>query len=369
MVVKALKPPILASRAAYNPPMDRTDRPASAPRPPLALSMGDACGIGPEIVLKAFLARGGLAPHAPRTPWVVYGDPGVLTRCARALALPVRIVPVTDPLTDAPPHDGDTLVRVPVLACSDLPADLPPGHIDARAGRAAHDAIAAAATAAIAGRVRALVTAPIHKEAFAAAGVAYPGHTELLAALAGGADVRMMLANDELRTVLVTIHLPLRAAIDAVTQAAVHDTIAITHTALRRLGIERPRIAVAGLNPHAGEGGLMGREEIERIAPAIATARAAGIDASGPWPGDTVFMRARGFREFDVVVAMYHDQGLIPVKYLGLDAGVNVTIGLPFVRTSVDHGTAFDIAGRGLADPGSLLAAVALAETLTPASP
>jgi 4-hydroxythreonine-4-phosphate dehydrogenase len=176
----------------------------------------------------------------------------------------------------------------------------------------------------------------------------------------------MMLANDELRTVLVTIHVPLRAAIDAITRDAVRDTIAIADAGLRRLGVARPRIGVAGLNPHAGEGGLMGREEIEAIAPAIADARAAGIDATGPWPGDTVFMRARGFREFDVVVAMYHDQGLIPVKYLGIDTGVNVTLGLPFVRTSVDHGTAFDLAGRGVADPRSLLAAIDLARTLAP---
>jgi 4-hydroxythreonine-4-phosphate dehydrogenase len=145
------------------------------------------------------------------------------------------------------------------------------------------------------------------------------------------------------------------------------DTILIAHAGLQQLGIERPRIAVAGLNPHAGEGGLMGREDIEEIAPAIAQARARGIDATGPWPGDTVFMRARGFREFDLVVAMYHDQGLIPVKYLGLDQGVNVTVGLPFVRTSVDHGTAFDIAGRGIADPSSLLAAITMAQQLAAA--
>ncbi len=203
-------------------------------------------------------------------------------------------------------------------------------------------------------------------EAIAAAGVRHPGHTEILAELAGVTDVRMMLANDELRTILVTIHVPLRAAIDAITREAVRDTIAIADAGLRRLGIARPRIAVAGLNPHAGEGGLMGREEIESIAPAIADARAAGIDASGPWPGDTVFMRARHFRDFDVVVAMYHDQGLIPVKYLGVDTGVNVTVGLPFVRTSVDHGTAFDIAGHGVADHRSLLAAIDLALKLAP---
>ena len=327
--------------------------------------MGDACGIGPEIVLKACAERLGV-PGAQ--PLLVYGDVGVLRREARALGLPIEVLPVDRP-ESVPAHpapDGAGRIRLPVIACSELPADLPAGQVDARAGAAAHAAIVRASHDAIAGRVRAVVTAPLHKEAIAAAGVPHPGHTEILAELAGVTDVRMMLANDELRTILVTIHVPLRAAIEAITREAVRDTIAIADAGLRRLGIARPRIAVAGLNPHAGEGGLMGREEIDTIAPAIADARAAGIDASGPWPGDTVFMRARHFRDFDVVVAMYHDQGLIPVKYLGVDTGVNVTVGLPFVRTSVDHGTAFDIAGRGVADHRSLLAAIDLALRLAP---
>jgi 4-hydroxythreonine-4-phosphate dehydrogenase len=331
--------------------------------------MGDACGIGPEIVLKACVAH---ARTAGAAPLLVYGDPGVLARTARALGLPVEPVRVASPqdaaarAAAAAREAPGAPLRVPVVACSALPVDLPLGRIDARAGAAAHAAILAASRAALDGTVRAVVTAPIHKEALAAAGVKHPGHTEILAEVAGVPDVRMMLANDELRTVLVTIHVPLRDAIAAITRAAVRDTIAIADAALRRMGVARPRIAVAGLNPHAGEGGLMGREEIDTIAPAIADARAAGIDATGPWPGDTVFMRARGFRDFDVVVAMYHDQGLIPVKYLGLDTGVNVTVGLPFVRTSVDHGTAFDLAGRGVADPRSLLAAIDLAARLAP---
>jgi 4-hydroxythreonine-4-phosphate dehydrogenase len=335
-------------------------------RAPLALTMGDACGIGPEIVLKACAALAA-SPDAP--PLLVYGDAGVLERQARALGLALEVTRVARPAeaAHACARPGEGRVRVPVIACSELPADLPPGRIDARAGAAAHAAIVAAGRAALAGEVRAIVTAPVHKEALAAAGVKHPGHTEILAEVAGVPDVRMMLANDELRTVLVTIHVPLRAAIEAITREAVRDTIAIADAGLKRLGIAQPRIAVAGLNPHAGEGGLMGREEIEVIAPAIADARAAGIDATGPWPGDTVFMRARGFRDFDVVVAMYHDQGLIPVKYLGLDTGVNVTVGLPFVRTSVDHGTAFDLAGRGVADHRSLLAAIELALKLAPA--
>jgi 4-hydroxythreonine-4-phosphate dehydrogenase len=226
----------------------------------------------------------------------------------------------------------------------------------------------------LSGQGRALVTAPIHKEALHAAGVNYPGHTEMLQALAAqGAEpppVRMMLANDELRVVLVTIHMSLRKAIDALSVDGIAQTLAITHAAGLRFGLAAPRIAVAGLNPHAGEGGLFGSEEIELIAPAIARARAAGVDARGPFAPDTVFMRARHTAarpgEFDFVVAMTHDHGLIPVKYLGVEEGVNVTLGLPFVRTSPDHGTAFDIAGRGVADPSSLLAAVRMARRLAP---
>ena len=177
--------------------------------------------------------------------------------------------------------------------------------------------------------------------------------------------VRMMLANDELRTVLVSIHVSLRDAIESVTASNILQTLRITHQSVGAALQKMVRIGVAGLNPHAGEGGLFGREEIAAIAPAIAQARAAGIDARGPFAPDTVFMRGRGFAEFDVVVAMYHDQGLIPVKYLGVEQGVNVTLGLPFVRTSPDHGTAFDIAGQGIADSASLLAAVAMARQLS----
>jgi len=207
----------------------------------------------------------------------------------------------------------------------------------------------------------------------ASAGVAYPGHTEMLQALAaaGGAlpPVRMMLANDQLKTVLVTIHMALRQAIDAVTFDSVLTTIRMAHAAALAFGATRPRVAVAGLNPHAGEGGLFGVEELNVIAPAVRAARAEGIDASGPFAPDTVFMRARHAPghagEFDVVVAMTHDHGLIPVKYLGVEHGVNVTLGLPFVRTSPDHGTAFDIAGTGRADPASLAAAVRMARSLS----
>jgi 4-hydroxythreonine-4-phosphate dehydrogenase len=227
--------------------------------------------------------------------------------------------------------------------------------------------------------VAALVTAPLHKEALHAAGAPYdqyPGHTELLQAEAARhvgvtlaqMPVRMMLANEELRTVLVSIHVSLREALDAITVDRVLETLRITHTALTALLGRKPCIAVAGVNPHAGEGGLFGREEIEVLQPAMSQARQEGLDVHGPYAPDTVFMRARqkpgGQREFDVVVAMYHDQGLIPVKYLGVEQGVNVTLGLPLIRTSPDHGTAMDVAGQGVADASSLVQAIRMARQL-----
>jgi 4-hydroxythreonine-4-phosphate dehydrogenase len=248
------------------------------------------------------------------------------------------------------------------------------GQVHRDAGLAAMACIEAAAALARAGGVRAIVTAPIHKQALAAAGSSFPGHTEMLQALATPAggdapDVRMMLANDELRVVLVTIHVGLRRAIELLSEPLVLQTIRIAHRAAAGWGLAAPRIAVAGLNPHAGEGGLFGDEEGRIIAPAIEVARREGIDASGPHAPDTVFMRARHAAghpgAFDIVIAMTHDHGLIPVKYLGVERGVNVTLGLPFVRTSPDHGTAFDIAGRGVADAGSLRCAISMADELS----
>ncbi len=326
-----------------------------APRP-VVISMGDACGIGPEIIASLWRR------DAPRDA-VVVGDVAVLRRAVAATGggLAVAELQALEDAARVPPR------CLPVWQPPGLPAglaDVPLGRVDARAGAAAARCIEAAVALIQAGRARALVTAPIHKEALHAAGSPYPGHTEMLQALAGGVPVRMMLANEELRTVLVTIHCSLRDAIARVTREAVLETLRITGAALRLMGIAAPRIAVAGLNPHAGEGGLFGDEEIHHIAPAIADARAAGLDATGPYAPDTVFMRARR-GEFDVVVAMTHDHGLIPVKYLGVEQGVNVTLGLPFVRTSPDHGTAFDIAGRGIADPASLAAALAMARRLS----
>ena len=331
---------------------------------PIALTLGDACGIGPEIIAKVF--RGSEAGGC-----FVIGDVAVMRRAAELTGgrLAVARIETAADAHAAPPN------CVPVLQPEGLPADLlaaPLGRVDARAGAAAAACITRAAALAMTGEVSAIVTAPVHKEALAAAGVGYPGHTEMLQALAahGAATpaVRMMLANDELRTVLVTIHVSLRRAIEAVTFEAVLQTLRIAHASAARWGQPQPRIAVAGLNPHAGEGGLFGDEELKIIGPAIVAARAEGINASGPFAPDTVFMRARHAPghpgEFDIVVAMTHDHGLIPVKYLGVEHGVNVTLGLPFVRTSPDHGTAFDIAGTGRADPASLLAALRMARRL-----
>ncbi|MDM7464076.1 4-hydroxythreonine-4-phosphate dehydrogenase PdxA [Tepidimonas taiwanensis] len=335
--------------------MDTTRR--AAPDAPVALTMGDAAGIGPEIIAEVFRRRPEWSARC-----VVIGDLAVMRRAVQVTggALPIAVLDGPQQARDVPPR------CIPLWPAVSLAALPPFGAVSAAAGRAAADAVILAAEAALRGEVAALVTAPLNKAALAAAGLDVPGHTELLQAVAARhlgcapaqLPVRMMLSNDELRTVLVSIHVSLREAIEAVTAERVWETLRITHTHFtERLGWPRCRIAVAGLNPHAGEGGLFGREEIDAIAPAVERARAAGWCVSGPHPPDTVFMRARA-GAFDVVIAMYHDQGLIPVKYLGLDRGVNTTLGLPFVRTSPDHGTAFDLAGQGRADPGSLIAAL-----------
>ena len=338
----------------------------------LAITLGDPAGIGPEIIARAFRD----APELTRGCFVA-GDLGLVRQAAQALEAPGRLaLPVA--LIEAPAEALAVPPRcIPVLQVVRPPEEaIAPGAISALAGRIAGDCVVWAARAALRGEVAAIVTAPLHKEALAAAGYAFPGHTELLQAEAAAhlgrpvADVpvRMMLANDELRTVLVSIHMSLRAAIEAVSFEGVLQTLRIAHDSLSALLGRAPRIGVAGLNPHAGEGGLFGTEEREIIAPAIEAARAQGIDADGPHAPDTVFMRARATAqragEFDVVVAMYHDQGLIPVKYLGVEKGVNVTLGLPLVRTSPDHGTAFDIAGSGRADASSLIEAIRMARAL-----
>ncbi len=343
-------------------------------RCPIAITLGDPAGIGPEIIAKAFRD----APQATAGCFVV-GDVALLRRGVECvsqdkIALPVVVLDQPGEAFNVPPRCISVLQIAPSLGL------VPFGEVSATGGRAAALSIVWAAQAALRGEISALVTAPIHKEALALAGGAhasYPGHTEMLqaeaAAMAGKSiadmPVRMMLANDELKVVLVSIHLSLLDAIAQVTFDNVLQTLRITHAAVGNMLGRAPRIGVAGLNPHAGEGGLFGREEQIAIAPAIAAARQEGIDAHGPFAPDTVFMRARTKAEqpgeFDVVLAMYHDQGLIPVKYLGVDKGVNVTLGLPLIRTSPDHGTAFDIAGKGLADPASLIEAIRMAKALS----
>lgn len=338
----------------------------------IAITQGDSAGIGPEIIAKVFREQPALLQGC-----FVVGDVATMRRGAQAIAvagetsLPVAVIASSDDAWQVPPR------CIPVLELPDMPPPAPWGQITDSAGAAAAACVQWAARAALRGEIAALVTAPLHKEALHAGGVTYPGHTELLQAEAaqhaGAAmsemPVRMMLANDELCTVLVSIHVSLRKALEAVTLDNILQTLQITHAALQRMLGRAPRIGVAGLNPHAGEGGLFGSEEIDIIAPAIAAARAQGIDAQGPFAPDTVFMRARNVPghpgEFDVVLAMYHDQGLIPIKYLGVESGVNVTLGLPLVRTSPDHGTAFDIAGQGVADASSLLEAVRMAQKLS----
>ena len=346
--------------------------------------MGDPCGIGPEIVAMQWLA--GEAPEA-----VVIGSAAVMRRAVIALAArhpAAARLTVWAVRSEARPHPAasvsgavDAPIVLPIWEPVGLPAGLdvlPWGQVHADAGAAASLCVREGAALVQCGWAQALVTAPLHKESLSLAGETFPGHTELLQALATPAGqplvpVRMMLANHELRTVLVSIHVSMRQALEAVTTPNVLSTVRITHQSFLKMGFARPRIAVAGLNPHAGEGGLFGDEELRVIIPALEAARAEGIDVTGPLAPDTVFMRARHAPpehpgEFDVVVAMYHDQGLIPVKYLGVAHGVNVTLGLPFVRTSPDHGTAFDLAGSGGADPSSMTEAMHVARQLAAAA-
>jgi 4-hydroxythreonine-4-phosphate dehydrogenase len=327
--------------------------------PPLAVTMGDAAGIGPEIIARH------VETHGPEG-LVVIGDPGQMQRAFALIGsqrtilpwTPHRSVKTNDKIDEDPADAVDSPLRI--VSVGTLPADMPYGVVSAEAGSLAYQAIVSAIDLARAGTVAGIVTAPIHKEALHAAGVPFPGHTEILAHRTGTSDFGMMLADEKLRVILVSIHVSLRQALALVTTDRVLRTIRLADLACRALGIARPRIAVAGLNPHAGEGGLFGDEDHAIIAPAISMGRKEGLDVSGPFPPDTVFMRARR-GAFDIVVAQYHDQGLIPVKLNGIEKGVNVTVGLPIIRTSVDHGTAFDIAGKGIADPASLTEAIRVA--------
>jgi len=322
--------------------------------PLVAVTMGDPAGVGPEIIAKTFADPGF---HA-RNRALVVGDAGMLERAAQLLGPPLRINGITEP-EDAAFEPG----TADVLQVGELPLDLPFGELDARAGDAAFRYLERATRLASAGRVAAIATAPLNKEAMHLAGHGYPGHTEILADLTGTEDYAMMLVTDELKVIHVSTHVSLKEAIERAQPERELAVIRLAHESLQKLGVERPRVAVAGLNPHAGENGLFGKEDLEKIRPAVKAALDEGMDASGPWAPDTVMMRARQ-GHFDVVVVQYHDQGHIPVKLMGFDTGVNVTVGLPFFRTSVDHGTAFDIAGTGKADHASLEAALDLARAL-----
>jgi len=322
--------------------------------PPIAVTMGDPAGIGPEIIVSTFSGE----DFREHNRAIVVGDAGILERAARLLEVPLRVNPIAEP-EDATFEAG----AIDVIPETELPEDLPFGELDTRAGDAAFRYVERATALAGAGRVGAITTAPLNKEAMHLAGHEYPGHTEILAELTGTQDYAMMLVTDELKVIHVSTHVSLREAIERARPERELAVVRLAHESLRKLGVESPRVAVAGLNPHAGENGLFGTEDAEQIAPAVAAAVEEGIDATGPHPPDTVMMRART-GTFDIVVVQYHDQGHIPIKLMGFDTGVNVTVGLPFFRTSVDHGTAFDIAGTGAADPSSLRAAIDLARTL-----
>jgi 4-hydroxythreonine-4-phosphate dehydrogenase len=335
--------------------------------PVLGVTMGDPAGVGPEII-----ARAAAEPHVRAASRLVVIGAAETMREAVALAgVPLTVRPVAD--VAACRWTAGTL-EVLDLANVDM-ATLPRGEVSAAAGRAAHACIEHAVALAQAGAIEAIVTAPVNKEALAAAGVPHTGHTEILARLSGTTDFAMLLMGRDLRVIHVTTHVALRRVPDLVTRERVLRTIRLAHRAMTGLGQRQPRIAVAGLNPHAGEDGLFGDEEQREILPAIETARREGLTVTGPLPADTLFSRARG-GEFDIVVAMYHDQGHIPVKTLGFTydeatrqwtglSGVNVTVGLPFLRVSVDHGTAFDRAWKGIANHASMVEAIDVAVEMT----
>lgn len=337
----------------------------SSPRPPaeapLAVTMGDPAGIGAEIILKAWLRRG----EDALAPFVVFADADLMASRARFLSMSVPIATVSSPIEalDVFP------VALPVLPVP-LAASATPGRPDSANAAATIAAIEHAVRSLRGAKTRAVVTAPIAKSVLYEAGFRHPGHTEFLASLASvhwpGKPWKavMMLACDALRVVPVTIHFPLKDVPARLTGDLICETVRITSNALQTdFGIAQPRIAVTGLNPHAGEGGSMGREEIDTIIPALAALRSEGIAVTGPHPADTLF-HAAARKTYDAAVAMYHDQALIPIKTLAFDEGVNVTLGLPFVRTSPDHGTAFGIAAAGRADPASFIAAVKLADRM-----
>jgi 4-hydroxythreonine-4-phosphate dehydrogenase len=326
---------------------------------PLAVTMGEPAGIGPDLLLRLYAER----HERQLPPFALFGNLDFLRARAERVGLDVTMESVA--VDDAGGLFDSVL---PVIEIAGQVADTP-GQTDRHAARVVIDAIREAVKATMTGRCRAVVTAPIHKGALYHAGFTHPGHTEFLAELCAiGGHVPlpvMMLAHDDLRTIPLTIHVPIRDVPGLISRTLILDTIkVIAHDLRTRFHIAAPRIAVAGLNPHAGEGGTIGREDVEIIGPAVGDAVAAGIDAVGPLPGDTLFYPPH-WRQYDAVLAMYHDQALIPIKTVAFDAGVNVTLGLPIVRTSPDHGTAFNLAGTGRASPSSFAAALAMADQMT----
>jgi 4-hydroxythreonine-4-phosphate dehydrogenase len=321
--------------------------------PRLLVTLGDVAGIGPEIVAKAW------PDLLPMCRPAVIGDPLWLRRALDLIGSPAQVRTVS--------HPSEVAASAEAIPCinptkQDLRA-VQPGKVDARAGRAAYDFLCAAIDLTLAGEADGIVTAPLHKQGLHAAGLPYPGHTEILAERTGVRDFAMVLAIDGLAVAHVTLHMALRDVFRHLTTQAVLEKVRLLDGLLLRLLGRKGRLGVAALNPHASDGGLFGDEEAKIIAPAVAGARAEGIDATGPWPTDTLFVRARQ-GEFDGVVAMYHDQGHIALKLLGRDRAVNISVGLPIVRTSVAHGTAYDIVGKGIADAGSLIVAARVAAKL-----
>lgn len=329
-------------------------------RPIVGITMGDAAGIGPEIIMKALSDQ---AVYERSRPFVI-GDAKILERAAAIVGAPLKVRRIQ--------AVAEAEFRYGTVDCLDLdilPADLPFGQVDARAGDAAYRFLERAIGLANAGAIDAICTAPLNKEALHKGGHIYPGHTEILAALTGSSDFAMMLTSPKLRVIHVTTHVGLIDAIRKINPDRVYRVIRLAHETLQRAGFAAPRIGVCAINPHAGENGLFGYgEEEEKIIPAVQQAQAEGVAVQGPLPADTLFYRA-GRGDFDIVVAMYHDQGHGPIKVLGVEDGVNITVGLPIIRTSVDHGTAFDIAGKGLADERSIKVAIQSAVELAPGRP
>lgn len=320
-------------------------------KPVLGITMGDAAGVGPEIIVKALEDMHLYEFARP----VVFGDAKILQRAVKLTGSQLEIRSIGEPS-----EGGCQFGTVDVMDLDNLPADLPFGQLNAQAGKAAYEYIQSAVKHAMKYEVHAVVTAPLNKEALHMGGCPYPGHTEILGALTQTKDYSMMLVSGPLKVIHVTTHVSMRQACDLIKKERVETVIHLADETLKLMGIDEPHIAVAGFNCHSGEHGLFGDEEDNEILPAVEAARQCGINAEGPIPPDTVFHRAANLKEFDIVVCMYHDQGHIPIKVLGFSTGVNVTVGLPCIRTSVDHGTAFPVAGTGRADSQSMTEALLL---------